>query len=100
MEKRQQTNLFYDTVGIKKEDLKRLRESNKSQNDRILEFLKTYPTPRTAEEIHKLVFGNSKTPLTSVRRALSTLKDRGDVVKLEQTKPGKYGVPVHLYQYK
>ena len=50
----------------------------------------------TPSQVHRKAF-QSTVPITSVRRAITNLTDRGELVKTDDTAPGPYGRPEHLW---
>jgi hypothetical protein len=51
----------------------------------------------TASEAWKL-FGEDRSPITSIRRAMSNLKRDKHLFKKDKTKIGIYGDPEHYYE--
>lgn len=50
----------------------------------------------TASECHRIF--NQNVPITSIRRAITDLKNEGILVKTDVLKDGIYGSPEHIYQ--
>lgn len=112
MEKNNQIDLFdhphYPNLGVtvkglkgtvfQKEvvkDIHKRAKKNKSQNDRILELFQFSSGRKyTAWEI-KSILGFEL--ITSVRRALTTLKNEGLLIKLDEKKMERQGEQNHLF---
>ena len=95
---------YYNTTHVLGKQLNEYTEKAKSQEDRVLRFfLAMYPQRYTASEVWRQCFRESsaifnKTPLTSVRRAITNLYNEGDLVKTERIKDGIYGRPECIYK--
>jgi Fe2+ or Zn2+ uptake regulation protein len=92
---------YYNTTRETGDQLKLFVKRAKRQDEKMLEFLRKHPNKRyTPEALRLWVFGeDTKTPITSVRRALTNLKDRGLVVKSETADGiGDYGNHVHTWR--
>lgn len=79
------------------EESARLRRSARSQEERISAWFQRHPAARlTAWEVSWEIFRDNE-QITSVRRALNTLANQGELCKYEETKPGPLGVRCHVY---
>ncbi len=100
---------FYNTTGLKNEDLMAAIESAKKQDDRVLLIFQVKSIPLSASDVwktYKAWFPNN-TPLTSIRRSISNLasnvylKDvivkKAQIKKTTFTKEGIYGKPEFLW---
>lgn len=91
---------FFNTIKLRGKKLKKSKEKAKGQDETILSFFKLNSGLLfTPCEVHEMLYDNN-TPLTSVRRSISTLTSNG---KLEQTatqKTGNYGVLNHCWTLK
>lgn len=89
---------FYNTIDLEGKDLEEAENAALSQEQLILRwFIKQGDSFRCGpSSIHDRVFGKS-IPLTSVRRALTSLKIRRDLVKSPAMIIGTYGKPEHLW---
>lgn len=87
---------YFNTTGATNPQLSLFVSRATKQKDRIYEFLKARPHHWcTPEALRLLVFGeNTRTPITSVRRAINTLYKAGKIKKSE--KPNAYGDYDHL----
>ena len=84
-------NEFYNTINSKGSELKTNNKKASNQNDVILDFFqrnwdKTF-NPFEVEE----ALGLDNTPTTSIRRAMTTLTDKGSLVKTDIQRLGRYG---------
>lgn len=90
---------YYNTNNVSGDRLLQARACSKKQDDRILAFFRDYPGNWSPEEVWEAV--ERKTcPLTSVRRAISTLTDDGFLQKTNTMKPGMYGKPIHTWVFR
>lgn len=89
---------FYNTINLEARELSDAQQEALSQEQRILRFFigcrQGYSVAPSA--ICDSVFDNDVL-LTSVRRAMTSLTRRGDLVKLEAMIVGPYGSPEHLW---
>ena len=93
---------FFNTLGLTGEELRNAEIQNGSQEVKILELMKTLPYLKlTKYEIKTLLVSlgqiNENTPESSISRALSELRDKGQVIKLEEMREGGLGKPNHLW---
>ena len=95
---------YYNTTSEKQPKLELFRQKAKSQQDKVLEFLKANPNKSySANKIKHEVFGNGIL-LTSVRRSLSTLclpDETGQplAIKTSEKELGEWGRHSYKYQY-
>ena len=89
---------FYNTINLEARELSDAQQAALSQEQRILRFMigcrQGYSVAPSA--IVGDVFDNDIL-LTSVRRAMTSLTIRGDLVKLSTMIVGPYGKPEHLW---
>lgn len=76
--------------------LKSYESQAATQEQAILEFFQSHPGDHTPSEIWRLVL--SYAPLTSVRRAITCLTDRGDLEKTTNKRKGAYGRPEYCWR--
>lgn len=88
---------YYNTNNLDGEDLGKAELSAKGQEADILKFFRARPglllTPEDASAAL-----SSRTPLTSVRRAITNLTIKGLLTKTERMRQGKYGKPIHFWK--
>ena len=91
---------YHNTNQLNATALSRAMKNAKRQEDIVLLFYKAYPHRSYApHEIHALLeMELSDAPITSVRRAMSNLKNSGDLIKTDEMIDGPYGQPVHRYR--
>lgn len=80
--------------------LSRAIKKTTSQEKIVLLFFKAYNhRGYAAHEIRKLLdMELSNAPITSIRRAMSNLKNDGKLIKTDEMIDGPYGYPVHRYR--
>ena len=84
---------FYNTTSLPAPELQAAEEAAKSQNALILQLFRDNPdkTFTPCEVHHDLGVGKWNTPLTSIRRSMSTLDRLGLLVKTNEMRLGWYG---------
>ena len=96
--------MFYNTNKQKSNELKESKKKVLTQDQFILGIFNTWRngeglSPSEVEEI--LVDSYNKNwPLTSIRRAISTLTDAGKLTKTNKLRKGKYGKNEHVWKFK
>ena len=99
--------VYFNSTGLKGKELKAATSKAKAQDDVILECFKTFEhlklTPerclrhlRIMEQPNENRWAN--TPLTSLRRSFSNLKNRGLIEKTDVMIMGDYGKRVNLWR--
>ena len=84
-------NLFFNTTN-EKDNLPEYISKAKTQNDRVMDILKDYGSHATPFEV--LAFYKKRftdVPITSIRRALTTLTKEGKLEMVDVKKQGIYG---------
>lgn len=94
---------YYKTTDLTHEQLVQKQHRAGSQEDIIKIFFNKHPERKfTASEVwqdlQKSGAINHHVPLTSIRRAISSLKKEGWIDRLPDTKIGLYKDPEHYYQ--
>lgn len=93
--------LFYNTNLTKEPELQLREEKALSQEEIIKNIFKREGKHLTAGDVHYICIAEGMLfPLTSVRRAMSTLKNKGFLVKLKEVKKSKYNVNENYYEYR
>ena len=90
---------FFNTIKEAGIDLQIAIRKAKNQNERILKIMKLSDKPMTpfdVQSVYQLIFPSI--PITSIRRAMSTLTDNGELIKMEQMKVEQYGAKNHLWK--
>lgn len=87
---------YFNTTNVSERQLKLFTDKAKNQNNLILKIFKAFPDREiSASDI--LVNGTlDASPITSIRRALNTLKSKLEIVEVGQ-KEGLYGRPETTY---
>ncbi len=89
---------FYNTINIKGVDIAEAVKVAMSQDDKILFFLKRNPDKLfTPFDIHDTLF-DSKTPITSIRRAMTNLTKSGKIEKVDKQEMEKFGKPNYQWR--
>ena len=86
--------MYYNTTNETPEDEKTFKRINEGQDTKVLEVCRGLNKPFSASliwktYIHKYVMG--KTPLTSIRRSINTLKNAGYIIETGEKVNGLYG---------
>lgn len=95
---------FYNTTELSGEMLERKKEKAKSQEELILKFFEKNPSQvYSAWDLQFTIIELRKTPITSIRRALSNLSNKKDgmfspLVKTATKKPGPFGDVCFCFQ--
>jgi len=85
-----QLNFFHNTIGLLPSEHREKDKKAINQSEKILALFKENPhCDFTPSEVY-LKFGQQY-PLTSIRRAISTLCKAGDLVKTDRKRIGIYG---------
>lgn len=85
---------YHNTNNLVGAELHKADQAAKGQEADILRFFQARPGMYlTPEDASAAV--SARTPLTSVRRAISNLTDKGLLRKTTAMRQGKYGKPIH-----
>lgn len=90
---------FFNTIGLTGNKLRKAVEQCQTQNEIILEIfrIKKELTPVECHKIFEKSTGTS-TPLTSIRRGITQLTSRGNLIKTELKRNGLYGVENYVWR--
>ena len=88
--------MYYQTTTLPDNVLAEYNAKNIGQNDLIMEIFKTSSTALSPSDVFK-VYPDPRPPLTSIRRAITTLTYQGYLQKTEDTKTSIYGRPEHIW---
>jgi hypothetical protein len=86
---------FFNTIDAKGEELKRYRDNAGKQEKRVLELFSVYRTLSPSSLL--AVYRDSSVPLTSLRRAITTLTNKGFLIKTDRLTKGNYGMNEHVW---
>jgi hypothetical protein len=93
-----QLDIFYNTTHLNASELKIRRLNNAYQNGRILKFFEDNPAGYFTPFEVQFYSGLERTPITSIRRALSTLTSAGLIIKTDRLREGEYGALNHTWK--
>ncbi len=89
---------YYNTTNESGKKLKEYKSKAASGCDKILKYFKKVGKPMTPSDVHMNLFDES-TPLTSTRRAISTLTNVHNKLRMtEDKKMGIYGRDEHYWE--
>lgn len=86
---------FFNTVPLRGEELRDAKKRASTQDALVLKIFEGATKPLTPSEVHAILtrgFIPEKTPLTSIRRSITSLTDAGLLVKTDQKRKGAFGV--------
>lgn len=90
---------FHNTIRLSGDQLKQAVITAAKQEDAIFVIYLNTRNRYTAWDIYGMMQrAGKKWPITSCRRALTNLMQKGDLVKLSDQKDGEYGKPEYYYQ--
>lgn len=95
--------MFYNTTSETGPTLTAYKAQAKTQRDAVLTFFRLNPgvTFTPFEVLDKMIqweMIDPRTPVTSIRRAMTDLTDAGVIVKLDLAKPERYGRGNHVWR--
>ena len=91
---------YYNTSHVLGEQLIMFNKKAQTQDGKILSYFKEQPAVEyTPSQIWRLLF-NKQTPLTSVRRSITTLTTGGYLVKTSNQRTGEYGRPENTWRFR
>ena len=82
--------MFFNTTHEVRGNLKKFEAKTQTQEQKILDIFRKSTKGLTCSEVFK-IYPEKNTPLTSIRRAVSNLKDDRKLVKTMLKRPGIYG---------
>ena len=99
--------MFHNTNAEKGATLKESRKKAKSQDEMVLDYLRSHDqlgaTPERVLRHFKIMEGLNEsrwynTPITSIRRSFSNLKKKGMIYKTGETIEGDFGKQVAIWK--
>ncbi|MAE87959.1 MAG: hypothetical protein CMB80_34810 [Flammeovirgaceae bacterium] len=87
---------FFNTTNESGETLRNYREAARSQDTKIAEYFADMNMPMSPSQVNAAVLKDS--PLTSIRRSITNLTQRGVLRKTETKVDGPYGRPEYLWE--
>ena len=99
--------MYYNTNNEEQPQLFRSWAQTAKQNDLIYELFRRHPNNEySPDEIHIMIDqividtnGSKYWPITSIRRAISTLTKQGKLTKTNNLRKGKYGKQTHTWKF-
>ena len=89
---------YYNTNRLSGDELGSAISAAQSQQDMILAHFRNHPFKKFApHEVLNILF-NERTPITSIRRAITNLEKDGHLIKTNHRIKGEYGAPVHTWR--
>lgn len=90
---------FFNTTSLTGDDLRHAIRQAESQDDAILAIYRASKRPLSPSEVWaECESAGKRWPLTSCRRAITTLTEAGALVRLETKRTGVYSRPEHLWE--
>ena len=89
---------YYNTNNLQSKRLVQALVKAETQYQKVKIIMNTYGK-LTGSDVYEF-FDKKKTPLTSIRRAMSDLQTDDFIIILDETKEGIFGSPEHYYQVK
>lgn len=83
---------FFNTTEENSEYVKKRVKQCETQEERVLEIFRKEKRHLTASQVWE-IYGGMVTPLTSIRRAMTRLKNAGILVKTRLKRQGFYNQP-------
>lgn len=90
---------FHNTNNSQGVTLEKAEATCKNQEERIYKYFHASPEHKyTAEDVWKTLYQNSLVPLTSVRRAISNLKEEKKLYQTGEQVIGMYGKRISVWK--
>ncbi len=94
---------YHNTTDSVQPDLGKYEKKAKSQEDQILEWFKTDAAlagvgKGFSPSVIKAILFLNTAPLTSIRRAMTNLTNRGELVKSDRQRKGPFGRPEYEWR--
>jgi hypothetical protein len=88
--------LYYNTTSEKPSAVRSSRKKAKRQNEAIFDFFRKHPGQEfTPEEVW--INTNLPCPITSIRRAITTMCKKGMLIKTPKKRISRYGRPAYTW---
>jgi hypothetical protein len=88
---------YYNTNKLSDVDFLEAIGRARSQQEKILIYFKLHPGRGLAPHQIKAALFSDKTPITSIRRAITNLEQDGLLIKTDRMIEGDLGAPVHTW---
>lgn len=90
---------YFNTTHVRGQQLRAYQEAGEDQENIITLFFQNHPTSEwTPEDLQKYHPWFARTPLTSIRRAFTNLKNSGFIFKTAHQVKGMYGRPIYTWR--
>lgn len=89
---------YFNTTNESGEPLRQVMLKAKTQDEKVLKLFQIYKamSPNTCHKFYESIYPPA--PLTSIRRAISTLTEKGKLEKTTKKVRGKYGVKNYIWK--
>jgi hypothetical protein len=95
--------MYYNTTNLKLDDLKKEMFNAANQEQRIYKIFQGLPMkaagPTTIHNLYVILYGK-ETPLTSIRRAITNLTNKGKIEKTSNYTKGSYNKKEYIWKLK
>ena len=92
---------FYNTINLNNSQLDEAHKQVSIQAERIIDIMKQNGGKMTPFEVYERYYRlYPVVPITSIRRAMTDLTNRGLLIKTDKKKIEKYGKPNYMWQVK
>lgn len=88
--------MYFNTTETTGSQLNEYTAKACNQNDLIMTYFEDHPGKHTPSQVQQAVLPGA--PITSVRRAITTLTDHGKLRKTTEQITGPYGRPEYLWK--
>lgn len=89
---------YFDTTVVTERDRKAFASKAQKQDAQIMQAFSRSKKPLAPSEVHGMIYQGTATPLTSVRRSITNLTNKGMLKKSYKKKIGMYGRPEHVWE--
>lgn len=97
-----EANAYFNTTNLEGSELKTVTQKAFSQEQVIMAIYRSARIKTmTPSEVYQTYLERTrllKTPITSIRRAMTCLTKSGHLIKTEHKREGMYGSPEHYYR--
>ena len=93
---------FFNTINFSGKELEKANAKAAKQEDLILALFKANPDKKLSPSQVHTIFGRKYQlypPITSIRRAMTNLTGRLELIKTDEMIPGLYQLPEHTWKY-
>jgi len=93
---------FFNTISFSGKDLEKQNAKAAKQEDLILALFKANPDKKLSpSQVHTILGRKYQIypPITSIRRAITNLTGRLELIKTDDMVPGLYQLPEHTWKY-